>query len=58
MRDRILPPSKISSSCQSDYLYINSFVIVTTYFNKHNPFSGHRFVYAILKLSFSKQCKI
>ena len=27
-----LLPSEISSSCRSDELYVNSFVVVTTYF--------------------------
>jgi len=28
----VLLPSEISTSCRSDELYVNSFVIVTTYF--------------------------
>jgi len=28
----VLLPSEISSSCRSDELYVNSFVILTTYF--------------------------
>jgi len=28
----MLPHSEISSSCRSDQLYVNSFVVVTTYF--------------------------
>jgi len=57
----MLPLSKILSSCRSDELYINSFVIVTIYFMEqtdtiHSVDTG--FVYAVVKLSFSKQYKI
>jgi len=42
----VLPPSKILSSCRSDYLYVNSFFYSNSNHifyepNKHNPFSGH-----------------
>jgi len=59
----VLLPSKISSSCRSDYLYVNSFFIVTvtTYFIEqittiHSVDTG--LIYAVLKLSFSKQYKL
>jgi len=56
----VLPPSKISSSCRSDHLYVNSFliVIVTTYFMKQTSAITSvdtELIYAGLKLSFSKQ---
>jgi len=44
----VLPPSKISSSCRSDYLFVSSFcytvVVITTFYeaNKRNPFSERR----------------
>jgi len=44
----VLPPSKISSSCRSDCLYVNSFLEYSNSnhifkkINKHNPFSGPR----------------
>jgi len=62
-RGTALPLSKISSSCWSDYLYVNSFsiVIVTTYImNQTSTIHsvGTELMYAVLKLSFSKQCKI
>jgi len=58
-----LLPSKILSSCRSDYLYVNAFfiVIVTTYFVKQTSTIhslDSELIYAGLKLSFSKQYKI
>jgi len=57
----VLQPSKILSSCRYDELYVNSFVIVTTYFmdEASTIHSEHtRFFYAVFKLSFSKKYKI
>jgi len=59
----VLPPSKISSSCRSDYLHVNSFfvIIVATYFiNQTSTIHSvdTELIYAVLKLSFSKQYKI
>ena len=59
----VLAPSKISSSCRSDYLYENSYfiVIVTTYFMKQTSTIQSvdtELVYGGWKLSFSKQYKI
>jgi len=56
----VLPPSKISSSCRSDYLYVNSFftVIVATYLVKETSTIHSvdtELIYATLELSFSKQ---
>jgi len=59
----VLPLSKISSSCRSVYLYVNSFfiVIVAAYLMKE-PSTIHsvdtELIYAALKLSFSKHYKI
>jgi len=58
----VLPLSKISSSCRSDYLYVNSFliVIVSTYLMKETSTIHSvdtELIYAALKLSFSKQYK-
>jgi len=58
----VLPPSNISSSCRSDYLYVNSFfiVIITTYFMKQTSTIHSvdtELIYAGLKLSFSKKYK-
>jgi len=54
--------SKISFSCRSDYLYVNSFfiVIVATYMKETstNYSVDTELIYAALKLSFSKQYKI
>ena len=41
----VLPLSKISSTCRSEYVYVNSLYHSNHIFygsNKHNPFSGHR----------------
>jgi len=62
MRGTMFLPSKILSSCRSDYLYINSFFIVTvtTYFIEHTSTIHSvdtELIYAVLKLSFSKQYK-
>jgi len=59
----VLPPSRISSSCRPDYLYVNYFFIVTvtTYFiEQTNTIHSvdTELIYAVLKLSFSKQYKI
>jgi len=59
----VLPLSKISSSCRSDYLYVNSFFIVTvaTYLMKETSTIHSvdtELIYVALKLSFSKQYKI
>ena len=57
----VLPPSEILSSCRSDGLYVNSFVIVTTYFMEQTgtiQSVDTGFIYAVFKLSFSKQYKI
>jgi len=59
----VLLPSNISSSCRSDYLYVNSFFIVTvtTYFVEQTSTINSvdtELIYAVLKLSFSKQYKI
>jgi len=59
----VLLPLKISSSCQPDYLYVNSFFIVTvtTYFiEQTNTINSvdTELIYAVLKMSFSKQYKI
>jgi len=56
----VLPPSKISSSCRSDYLDVNSFftVIVATYLVKETStihLVDTELIYATLELSFSKQ---
>jgi len=59
----VLPPSKISSSCRSDYLYVNSFFIVvaTTYLMKGTSTMNSvdtELIYVVWKLSFSKKYKI
>ena len=59
----VLLPSKISSSCRPDYLYVNSFFIVTgiTYFIEQTSTIHSvdtELIYVVLKLSFSKQYKI
>jgi len=59
----VLPLSKISSSCRSDYLYVNSFfiVIVATYLMKETctiHSVDTELIYSALKLSFSEQYKI
>jgi len=58
----VLPLSKISSSCRSDYLYVNSFfiVILATYLMKETSTIHSvdtELFYAALNLSFSKQYK-
>jgi len=63
MRDLFMSLSEISSSCRSDYLYVNSFfiVIVVTYLMKQTSTIHSvdtELIYAALKLSFSKQYKI
>ena len=62
--ETVLPPSKISSSCRSDHLHINSFCnnnsVTTDIVNQtstiHSVDTG--LIYAVVKLSFSKQYKI
>jgi len=58
----VLPLSKISPSCRSDYLYINSFfiVIVATLMKETSTIHSvdTELIYAALKLPFSKQYKI
>jgi len=61
--ETVLPFSKISSSCRSDYLYVNSFFIVigATFLMKETSTIHSvdtELIYAALKLSFSKQYKI
>jgi len=59
----VLLPSKLSSTCPPDYLYVNSFFIatVTTYFIEQTSTIHSvdtELIYAVLKMSFSKQYKI
>jgi len=57
----MLKPTKVSFSCQSDWLYVNTFVGVTTYFMDQISainLLDTRFIYTIFKLSFSKQYKM